>query len=525
MQWLKDFFKRLNTTWTNMTNGKKLALISVGVAFIVSLTVYYFLFGKVTYVPLFNDLTVMDSGKIVQRLDEMGVTDYKLEAGGTTISVPENDVDRLRINLANEGALPSNGAGFELFDEAGFALTSEERKIMYQRALQGELQRAIMALEEVDFATVILSMPQESLFANENKAGSASVLLRLNAFKKLEPQKVRGIVALVSGAVKGIPPENVQVIDTELNYLSFGLSEKEDYTSVQETGNRITLKKNFENTLADDLQQMLETALGRGKVVVKVNAEMNFDTEERTSITYDPNPVIRSIQESINIESSAGQDLSLSPVDNNLQYYGENTDAISETEGLASYENTRNYEIGETQVHTIKAPGEIIRLTTSVIYDGELSDARKTAIKNIVLAAVGFNENRGDIISIEGLTFDRTSEQEIKQAMEAAEEEYNKEVRRQTIIKYVRMGAGAFILFIFFIVILVKMRKSGKVSSVSETMPLQPMPIEEMIQDVSVRLNVVDNNNSPEREIKEYANEAPDKVADIVRTWILKDEG
>ena len=111
-----------------------------------------------------------------------------------------------------------------------------------------------------------------------------------------------------------------------------------------------------------------------------------------------------------------------------------------------------------------KSPGEIIRLTTSVIYDGELSDARKTAIKNIVLAAVGFNETRGDIISIEGLTFDRTSEQEIKQAMEAAEEEYNKEVRRQTLIKYIRMGVGAFILFIFFIVILVKMRKSGKAS-------------------------------------------------------------
>ncbi len=523
MQWLKNFMERLHTTWSNMTNGKRLALISVGVAFIVSLTMYYFVFGKTDYVPLFTDLSVTDSAKVVQKLDEMGVRDYEIEAGGTTISVPEDQVDRLRIELANDGALPSNGAGFELFDSAGFTLTSEEREIMYQRAVQGELQRAIMSLEEVNFATVILSMPVDSLFAREEKTGSASVLLRLNAFKKLESQQVRGIVALVSGAVKGIPPENVQVIDTELNYLSLGLNESDDLVSVQETGNRINLKQNFEKTLADDLQKMLETALGMGKVVVKVNAEMNFDAEEKTVISYGDAAVIRSIQESIQLEDGQEQDLSLSPVDNNIQYYGENTDQIADIPGLSNYENIRNYEIDETQVHTIKAPGEVIRLTTSVIYDGELSGERKESIHNIVVGAVGFDELRGDIINVEGLTFDRTSEVELKKAMDEAETAYLAEMKKQAIIKYVGMGVGSLLFLIFFIIIMIKMRRASKAESEAES-AVQPMPIEEMIQDVSSKLTQTEDDGT-ETEIKEYANESPEKVADIVRTWILKDEG
>lgn len=526
MQQLKELFERFKTTWNNMTGGKRLALIMIGVAFIVSLTVYYFVFGKITYVPLFTDLSVTDSGKIVQKLDDMGISNYKIEMGGTTISVPEDMVDRLRIELANDGALPTNGTGFELFDEASFTLTSEDREIMFQRAVQGELQRAIMALEEVDFATVILSMPKDSLFASEDETGSASVLLRLNAFKKLEPEKVRGIIALVSGAVKGIPQENVQVIDTELNYLSVGIGEDTDFSSIQETGNRMSLKQEFENTLAKGLEEMLEQALGKGKVLVKINADMNFDAEESTAITYNnESPVIRSIQEKILVEGGQGVDLSLSPVDNNVQYYRESVDEAAESDSLESYEHILNYEIGEKTVHTVKAPGEVMRLSTSVIYDGTLTDAQKEAIKNIVIAAVGYDNLRGDIINVEGLTFDRTSEQELKKAMDEAEEAYNKELKRQMIFKYVGIGLGSFVFLIFFIIILIKLKKSNRIQEDLQSAPqVQPMPIEEMIQDVTAKLNVSSDGGS-ESEIKEYAGESPDKVAEIVKTWILKDEG
>lgn len=530
MQGLKVFFERIKSTWDNMTGGKKVVLISLGAAFIISLTVYYVIFAKTTYVPLFSDLNDVDSGKIVQKLDEMG-TDYRLEMGGTTVSVPDNVVDKLRISLANEGSLPSNGIGFELFDKSSFTLTSEDREIMYQRAIQGELQRAIMALEEVDFATVILSMPQDSLFANEKESGSASILLRLNAFKKLSPEKVRGIVALVSGAVKGIPEKNVQVIDTELNYLSFGVTETDNFNSIQETGNRLSMIQQFEADLAEELQGLLEGALGRGKVLVKVNADMNFDSEESTSIAYNnESPVIRSIQEKILIEENDWVDLSLSPVDNNIQYYGESTDDISDTPGLESYENIRNYEIDETTVHTVKAPGTIKRISTSVIYDGELSDLKKESIRNIVTAAVGYDALRGDVINVEGLTFDRTSEIELKKAMVEAERVYKEELQRQMIMKYVGLGVGGLVLFILLIIILIRSRRSARIMA-NELNPaepemaagVQPMSVEEMIQDVSIRLNTEDEEGQ-EREIKEYAQESPEKVAEIVKTWVLKDE-
>lgn len=529
MQGLRELLDRIKTTWDNMTSGKKFALVSLATAFMISIILYYTFFGKTTYVPLFTDLSDTDSGKIVQKLDELG-TDYRLEMGGTTVSVPENIVDKLRISLANEGALPTNGVGFELFDKSSFTLTSEDREIMYQRALQGELQRAIMALDEVDFATVILSMPKESLFSNEKEAGSASVLLRLNAFKKLGPDKVSGIVALVSGAVKGIPKENVQIIDTDLNYLSFGITENNHFNSIQETGNRMSMKQEFENTIAKELQDLLEGALGRGRVLVKVNAEMNFDSEESTTISYNhESPVIRSIQEKILIEDGNGVDLSLSPVDNNIQYYGDNTDDIANTNGLESYENVRNYEIDETTVHTIKAPGVVTRISTSVIYDGELSDQKKEAIRNIVISAVGYDEQRGDLINVEGLAFDRTSEIELKKAMEEAETAYKEELQKQMIMKYVGMGIGALVVLIMFIVVMARMRsasrETARQASAAEEMAatVQPMAVEEMIQDVSVRL-ASEEEDAIEKEIKEYADESPEKVAEIVKTWILKDE-
>src|SRR5690606_10033496 len=133
-------------------------------------------------------------------------------------------------------------------------------------------------------------------------------------------------------------------------------------------------------------------------------------------------------------------DLSLSPVDNNTQYYGENTDEIGEIPGLETYDNTRNYEIGETTTKTVKAPGVVERMTTSVIYDGELSDVKKEAIRNIVVAAVGFNEIRGDIIHVEGLAFDRTSEEELKRTMEEAEEKYQADIKKKEFMRYIILG-------------------------------------------------------------------------------------
>ncbi|MCG8482822.1 MAG: hypothetical protein MJA31_05890, partial [Clostridia bacterium] len=324
---------------------------------------------------------------------------------------------------------------------------------------------------------------------------------------------------------------NVQVIDTELNYLSFGVTENNNFNSIQETGNRFGLKQEFENTLASELQGLLEGALGRGKVLVKVNAAMNFDTEESTMIAYnDESPVIRSIQEKILLEEDDWVDLSLSPVDNNVQYYGENTDEISDTPGLESYENIRNYEIDETTVHTIKAPGVIQRISTSVVYDGELSDEKKEAIRNIVTAAVGYDALRGDVINVEGLAFDRTSEVELKKAMEEAEIVYKEELQRQMIMKYVGMGIGGLVLFILLIIILVRTRRTSKLaanelnaaeSEMAST--IHPMSVEEMIEDVSVRLSSSEKEGT-EKEIKEYAKESPEKVAEIVKTWVLKDE-
>ncbi|MFA5527271.1 MAG: flagellar basal-body MS-ring/collar protein FliF [Peptostreptococcales bacterium] len=525
MQNLGEFWGRIKNVWANMPNKKKVALIIVSACLLAMIMAYYFFFGRTTYDILFADLSVADSGAIITKLDELDVT-YKLENRGATIKVPTKQVDKLRISLANEGALSSAGAGFELFDNSGFALTNEEREIMYQRALQGELQRAIMSMDEVDYASVILSMPKESLFSEERKKGSASIVLKIKQYKRLSPEKVRGIVALVSGAVRDIAPEHIEVIDTDMNYLSSGLNHVDNPYSIKEANDRMSLKKDFEKTLEEDIKLMLETAFGKDKIVVKINADMNFDTKETTSIAYDhDNPVIVSIQESISITDGADAGFSLSPVDNNIQYYGANTDEVAAIPGLGNYENIRNYEIGETTTKIVKAPGVVDRMTTSVIYDGQLSDTKKEAIRNIVVAAVGLNEVRGDIISVEGFSFDRSSEQELRKSMEEAEQKYFADMRRRELIRYIALGL-VLLLILISILILARKRKHSQLA-LNDTKSLkpaaiQPVAIEEMLNDISLKHH--DEQSEVEEEINKYAKESPHKVAEVIKTWLLQEE-
>ena len=157
---LKQAANRMNNIWGNMSGGKRTGIFVMGLAFALALTAYYIFFGRTEYVPAFASLDMNDSANIVKKLDELKITDYRIEDEGTTIMVPSDQVDRLRLDLAMDGLLPNSGKGFEIFDDAGFAVTDEDRKIMYQRAMEGELARSIMTLEEVEFARVHLALSQ-----------------------------------------------------------------------------------------------------------------------------------------------------------------------------------------------------------------------------------------------------------------------------------------------------------------------------------------------------------------------------
>ncbi|HLS53079.1 MAG TPA: flagellar basal-body MS-ring/collar protein FliF, partial [Tissierellaceae bacterium] len=217
--------------WNSMDRKKKIIMVGLVVGIILIALLLSYFSRQVTYATLFTNLEPEDAGTIVEDLKSKNMK-YKLENGGRDILIDEKHVDSYRLQLAMEGNMPEKSSGFEIFDNMGLMVTDEDRKIMYQRALAGELQRSIMSLDAVNYAKVHLVMSEKSIFETEEKEASASVFLDLNPGKKITDNMIRGIAALVSGAVDNLPEENIKIIDSKGNLLSNILEEGDDLGAI-----------------------------------------------------------------------------------------------------------------------------------------------------------------------------------------------------------------------------------------------------------------------------------------------------
>lgn len=530
---IREFFSKIKGAWDGLSRLRKTSIIIILVSLLIALIVYPLTIGKTEYLPVFTNLSIQDSAQIVDTLEDQNFTDYKIADGGSTILAPADQVDTLRISLAMEGTLPNSGKGYELFDDTSYSMTDADRRIMYQRALEGELERSIQSLDEVERARVHLVLSEDSIFVKEKEPSTASIILTLKPGKALEAKQILGIISLVSGAVKDLPEENVRVVDSRANLLSQGITtNSDDIWDKQNSGQRMNIEREFELSLKEDLRKMLEMVFGGGKVIVSVNADLDFDAEETTSITYNPQGVIRSEQTKIYQSGpDSGKAEGGSPIDDNTQNVIDE-DGNPANGGSYSRETIVNYEIGEMTQYTKKAPGKIRRLSTSVVYDGELSVERKESMLNIIRAATGFDESRGDLISVEGVAFDRSIQKEIEdliakeEAARKAEQDRQAALRR-TILLYGGIGLAGAILLIFLLLLLVRGKEKTKARA-SEMNSLfaatidDPLPIDELLRKVTQEKESEDIKL--EKGIRDYAKENPEQMINLIRAWIIEDE-
>lgn len=220
MDKLKELLGKIKEKWTSFNLTKKVLVLSLITLFFTGIILSAVYLTKEKYEVLFSNLQPQDSQAIVEKLKEQKVS-YKIQ--GNSILVPKSKVDELRLTVLENGYLPSDGQGWSLFDQSKFGVTDTEAKIMYQRALQDELARTIESFDEVEKARVHLVLPDDTVFARDTSKARASVTLKLKYNKTLSQDKVKAIVALVSGSVKDLPKENVEVIDSNMNLLSENL--------------------------------------------------------------------------------------------------------------------------------------------------------------------------------------------------------------------------------------------------------------------------------------------------------------
>lgn len=365
---------------------------------------------------LYSDLSSTDSASVAAKLEESQIR-YDVSADGTRIMVPESEVGRARMLLAEAG-LPNGGSmGYELFDkQSGFGTTNFIQNINQVRALEGELARTIGSLSPIKAARVHLVLPQRELFSRENRPASASVFLQLNQGARLEREQIMSIQSLVASAVPNMKADSVSVIDSQGNLLARGGEQDTSLMAMKAE----EMRRAYETRLTQSVEDIIGRTVGYGRVRATVTAELNFDRVTTSEEVFDPeSQVARSVQtvEELNSEKeSAPQDVS---VQNNLP--GISGDLLGEP-GSASegsrVEETTNFEISKTVRNRVSEVGEVKRLSVAVLVDGTYAtdaEGNKTyqprseqeleQIRQLVRSAIGYDESRGDTVEIVNMQF------------------------------------------------------------------------------------------------------------------------
>jgi len=260
--------------------------IVMGGITVVALVLLGFLFtvlNQPTYSVLFSNLNEEDASKVVEHLNAQKIQ-FNLKNSGHTIEVQEDKVYETRLQLAGKG-IPSSGIiGYEIFDKTTMGMSEFMQKLNFKRAIEGELSRTISQQEGVTNARVHIVVPQRSIFRNEEKEASASVVLNLKNGYELQKESISAIINLVSSSVEGLSRNKVTLIDTKGNLLS---RESDDNDLGFATSRQYEIKQSVEKYLAAKAQSILDNVIGYGNALVQVNAELDFDQVEKQMETFD----------------------------------------------------------------------------------------------------------------------------------------------------------------------------------------------------------------------------------------------
>ena len=512
---------RAGERWASLSSTRKALVAGGAAAIIIGLLFLGQWLVRDAYAPLFSDLSSEEAGGVIEKLDEMQIP-YKVAGDGGTILVPEDVLYKTRLQLASAGVLDGAGRGFELFDETQLGTTDFERRLNYQRALQEELRRTISYLEEVEMCRVHLVLPEKSVFVEEEGAASASIVLDLKPFAQLKPDQVKGIIYLVSSSVENLPPENVNIIDTQGNILSEGVvAGTEGQSSSMLRQQQLQLKRDFEKNIEERVQRMLERIIGPGRAVVMVTADLNYDQRQVTRIEYGDDGVVRSeeLVEKSSVSTDGGGGVPGSATNIGTYRGAEGGGQSSSTETST----TRNYEIDETQETVVYAPGELEGLSTSVAVDGDLDADEVDQIRAIVETAIGYRPERGDQINVVSRTFDRTHIEEAEAEMAAAQREQE---RRERIEQYITWGLTAAGIIVLGLILFFGLRRRRRSRGREEE--VVPVPVSQMAstqEEVPERVPTVEEKERKRKyeSIKDIAKENPEDAAGLIRAWLSEE--
>lgn len=518
---MKELFQQLMGAWKALSLKQRTTLVISAALTIGAVAAIVFWAKQPTWAVLYTGLDNKDAQAVIQELQSRKVP-FKLREGGGGVEVPMEQVDKLRLQLA-EKSLPGSGRfGFlEMFAQDTIAQSDKAQKMRYQKALEDELARTIESLDEVRQARVHLVLPGDRLFLDDQDQSKASVTLTLNRGKLPTPEEVRSIVFIVSGGVQGLAPERVSVVDTA----GHTLWEGDGTTGSVLTARQQELKGGVEKDINSKVARVLEPLVGSTHFVVRTSADLDFQKVHRKERLLDPESGAL-VSEQKTKERSSGGTAAMGIPGTGSNLPGGAAPAIGGDGGSTSSDSvTNNFEYSVVE-KTVEEPiGNVNRLSVAVLLDyakpaggggaggqnapgspRSAEDVRR--IEQLVKAAISFNEDRGDVVTVEQAPF------AVPEEMPAPGFDW------RSLLPYLKYPALVLLLLLVFFLFYKPFVRTAREGLVRGREPARPGAVGTAEVERPALLGPSSQVELLRQRLGRLAAEQPQGMAQTVRVWL-----
>ncbi len=368
--------------------------------------------------PLFSGMAPEDAGTVTAKLRELGV-EYRLADEGSTILVQSGKIAETRLQLASAGLPKSGHIGMELFDKANLGASEFAEQVNYHRAIEGELERSVMSLREVEQARVHITMAKDSLYSEQRQPAKASIVVKLRHIGALSPQNVAAICQLTASAVPGLSPEQVSLVDTSGNLLNrpHATGDGEDEHASEAA---LEYRKSVEHDIQSKVAQTLQPLLGADHFRTGVSADVDITSADQSDEIFDPQKSViatsQTTQDGPGLPSASGIPGTPSNLPNPISQPVTNLGASN----YARHTESVTYSTSRVVKHTKLPQGSLKRLSLAVLVDHSVrfegarrvieapSAEKLRVIRDLVSAATGLDTKRGDQLVVDAFPFEST---------------------------------------------------------------------------------------------------------------------
>ncbi|QNG58778.1 flagellar M-ring protein FliF [Bacillus sp. PAMC26568] len=528
-QKLMEFRNKLKQVWSERSKIQKGFIIGGIIALFLLIGISSYAASKPSLVPLYKDLSPQETGQIKETLDSQGVQS-KIADNGATIMVPAEMVDTLKVELAAEGIPNSGVIDYSFFGQnIGFGMTDNEFDVLKLKATQTELSNLMKGIEGVHDANVMINLPKESVFVNEdNGASTASIVLNMEPGNQLDQTKVNALYHLVSKSVPGLSADNIVIMDQNFEY--YDLKNAENIPVVENITTQHDLKTKIERDIQRQVQKMLGTMMGQDKVVVSVTADLDFTQENREENIVEP----------VDEENMEGLAVSVERITETYTGEGAPVGGVTgvgeddvpgyeavQGEGNGDYEKIEeriNNEVNRVKKEIVESPYKVRDLGIQVMVEPPTADDPDSLpadsvddIEQLLSAIVRTSINKDE--TAEPLTDEEIEEkisvsvQPFAGKMELAEQE----AASIPLWLYI---VGGILLIIIIILLFLLFRRSRKEEDVEYE---EEMIVQEKIIMPDVNDEIENETTVRKKQLEQMAKEKPEDFAKLLRSWLTEE--